>query len=203
MKSKILLLSFSIVVVGMFAMPGTLSLFAGQHTFVNGSDVDCKKCHIDIYEQIVCDECGTVHNSAALTGCKVCHRTGSLGLIFGNPAIGISGNNKLNITNDPNAHAAVTVECIFCHDLIVEDAGSPQEILGSDEAHSTYYNASNQSTLLKGGNEACIGCHTHTMVNVTWVRKTGYDMEIDILTGTWNLSYSLNQSTVNTTSAGY
>lgn len=205
MKSKIVLLTLAVLAVGMFAMPSTLSLFSGQHLIVNGSGVDCKKCHMDIYDELTWyqGDPPAPHNSGVLGQCKVCHRTGSLGLLWGNDVIGISANKKQNVTANPQAHAAVTVECVFCHDLIVNDtSGNPQEILGSQEAHRSYYNASNQSTLLKGGNEACIGCHTHTTINVTWRRPAGYSMNANLTSGSWNLSYSLNQTLVNTSSAG-
>jgi len=94
------------------------------------------------------------------------------------------------------AHAAVTVECVFCHDMVLGN------ITGSQEAHRNFYNVSNQSTLLKGGNEACVGCHTHTRVDINWVRKGGYNVTADITGGSWNLSVTMNQANVNTTVSG-
>ncbi len=61
-------------------------------------------------------------------------------------------NPGLNVTSTNGTHAAVTVECIFCHDIVVA------EITGSNEAHNNFYNTANQTSLLKGGNEACVGC---------------------------------------------
>ena len=198
---KTVLLSIALLAIGMYFIPTTLSLFSGQHTFVNGTEVSCRKCHEDIYIQVLAEgQTDIPHQS--LTSCQTCHRTGNVFGGFPGAKPAMLGAQVTNVTANPEAHAAVTVECVFCHTLVVEDSGSPREILGSDEVHQTFYNASNQSTILKGGNEACIGCHTHTMINVTWVRKTGYNMNVDILSGTWNLSYTLNQSTVNTSSAG-
>ena len=199
---KTVLLSIALLAIGMYFLPTTLSLFSGQHTFVNGTEVSCRKCHEDIYVQVLAEgQTDIPHQS--LTSCQACHRTGNVWGGFPGANFGPLGAQETNVTADPEAHAAVTVECIFCHTLVVEDLSTnPREILGSDESHRSFYNASNQSTILKGGNEACIGCHTHTMVNVTWIRKTGYNMNADILSGTWNMSLSLNQSTVNTSSAG-
>jgi len=206
MNSRLLLLAIAVLVVGMFAMPSTLSLFAGQHIYTNGTEVNCNKCHMDIYEELYQAGVSPAPPHAAsgrLLQCKVCHRTGKLGLIFGDTVNGISSNKALNITTNPQAHAAVTVECVFCHDLIVNDSsGNPQEILGSQEVHSSFYNASNESTVLKGGNEACVGCHTHVMLNVTWRRPSGYNIDADITGGYWNLSFSGNNTIVETASSG-
>lgn len=206
MNSRIVLLSMAVIAIGLFAMPNTLSIFSGQHTFVNGTNVECKKCHDDIYQEMIGGDDGgaTVHTMGVLTDCMVCHRTGSLGLgPFGFPAARISSNKKLNITNDTKSHSAVTVECVFCHDRITQNsAGNPQEILGSNESHSAFYNATNQTDILKGGNEACVGCHTHIMINVTWQRSAGYNMTADVTGGTWNLSLSGNETLTTTYSAG-
>lgn len=206
MNSKLLLLTISVLAVGMFAMPNTLSFFTGQHTYTNGTAVNCNKCHMDIYDELYASGVSPPPphtGSSRLLECKVCHRTGKLGLIFGDTVNGISSNKGLNISTNPQAHSAVTVECIFCHDLLVNDTSeSPQEILGSQEAHSGFYNASNQSTILKGGNEACVGCHTHTALNITWRRPSGYNMNADITGGYWNLSFYANETLVNTTSSG-
>lgn len=205
-SKKTVFLLIALLTIGMYFLPTTLSLFSGQHTFINGTEVSCRKCHEDIYSQIADAPTGSPHLSGFADNCNGCHRTGGILILFQDDlTAGISqGEHALNITADPNVHAAVTVECVFCHDLIISNSttSDPQEIRGSDEAHSSFYDASNQSTILKGGNEACIGCHTHTMVNITWIRKTGYNMNVDILSGTWNVSSSLNQSTVNTSSAG-
>jgi hypothetical protein len=205
MNSRILLLAVAVVVIGMFAMPSTLSLFSGQHMFYNGSSVNCKKCHADIYDELYASGITppSPHASGNLLRCEACHITGDIGLLWGNDVIGISWNAGVDVRNNSQAHAAVTVECVFCHDLILNDtSGNPQEIQGSQEAHRSYYNASNQSILLKGGNEACIGCHTHTTINVSWRRPAGYNMTASLASGSWNLSYSLNQTFVNTSSAG-
>ncbi len=191
---KTVLLTIALLAVGMYFLPATLSIFSGQHTFVNGSEVNCMKCHNDIYNEIYPSGGGTQppHWSFGQT-CNACHRTGAVPPFWD---VGISAYTETNVTSNPNAHAAVTVECVFCHDLIVD------EITGSQEAHGSYYNASNQTSLLKGGNEACVGCHTHTMINVTWRRPGGYGINANLTGGSWNLSFSLNQTLVNTTSAG-
>lgn len=191
---KTVLLTIALLAVGMYFLPATLSIFSGQHTFYNGTSVSCRKCHDDIYSEINPAGGGVQppHWSNG-PGCIGCHRTG--GIVGGEFGMSI-GYKETNVTANPNAHAAVTVECVFCHDLIID------QIINSNESHASYYNASNQSSILKGGNEACVGCHTHTMINVTWRRSVGYNMTANLVGGNWNLSYSVNQTLVNTTSAG-
>ena len=206
MNSKVLLLSVAVIAIGLFAMPSTLSLFAGQHTFYNGSEVRCEKCHADIYSELSTGS--SAHTS--LTECQGCHKTGTLtGLVPYNGTSNISI--ATNVTTNGNAHAAVTMECIACHQ------GVDEELLGSDAAHGAFYmnssytanssaglSTANQSVVaLKGANTACIGCHTHAIVNITWTRSTGYDMTVDASgSEKWNLTFALNSSTNTTISAG-
>ena len=53
---RLLLLAIAIVAVGVFALPGTVSLFSGQHRWYNLStgtnDVPCEKCHADVAEEM-------------------------------------------------------------------------------------------------------------------------------------------------------
>ena len=206
MNSKVLLLSVAVIAIGLFAMPSTLSLFAGQHTFYNGSEVNCQKCHDDIYSEISTGS--SAHTS--LTQCQGCHKTGTLTNLV--PYNGTGGNITIvtNVTGTQTAHAAVTMECVACHQ------GVPAELEGADAAHTAfYYNSSyttnssagltsvNQTVVkLKGANAACIGCHTHAVMNITWQRTTGYNITVDS-TGSekWNLTYELNSSTTKTTSS--
>lgn len=198
MNGRMSLLVLSVLAVGLFAMPNTLSLFSGQHTFSNnGSDpYFCRNCHQDVYEEMNWyggDAPAGSHG--ALMTCKVCHRTGNLSEYGFLDEFGISGSPEVNFS-EMGAHAAVTVECVFCHDLVLT------QISGSGEAHSNFYNEANQSTLLKGGNEACVGCHTRARATNTWVRKGGYNITADITGGSWVVSFSMNQTDVNTTISG-
>lgn len=209
MNSKILILSIAVIAVGLFAMPSTLSLFAGQHTFYNGSSVNCAKCHQDIANEV---SSGGVHTTitsqSGRAKCRVCHTTGEVTNVpLGKNASGAGydlGTKSRNNSNNSNAHAAVTVECVSCHTQV------PAEITGVDEAHGPFYNstkaqsATNGTNILKGANEACVGCHTHTVVNITWVRSVGYNMTVTEATdGTYNINItSVNTSTETTFSTG-
>ena len=94
----------------------------------------------------------TAQTSNDLKACTGCHKTGNITNIPGNT----TNYHVTNITANTNAHAAVTLECVTCHDQVTS------ELEGSEAAHTQYYwnsTSSNQSTItLKGANTACIGC---------------------------------------------
>ncbi|MFQ6071257.1 MAG: hypothetical protein ACE5KT_00950, partial [Methanosarcinales archaeon] len=115
--------------LGLFAMPSTLSLFSGQHTFYNGSSVDCKKCHANVYDEIE-NTVSTAHTNSKLKKCEACHRTGPIDadlVPLNSTSNGTNGEeiganitaNKFFYGNGTNttvvAHAAITVECVACH----------------------------------------------------------------------------------------
>ena len=202
MNSKVLLLSVAVIAVGLFAMPSTLSLFSGQHTFYNGSSVDCAKCHADIYSELQ-DTANLVHTTTEFKACEGCHRTNTTAiktLIPSNGTANASTWNETNVTGDGQAHAAVTMECINCH------SGVDEELNGTNAAHTAFYeDAVNSSTVdMKGANVACIGCHTHAIVNITWTRAVGYNLTSNATgSGGWDLTFSMNYSDNQTTySAG-
>ncbi|VVB86892.1 Class III cytochrome C family protein [uncultured archaeon] len=206
MNSRIFLLTVAVAAVGLFAMPNTLTLFSGQHTFYGPADVNCKKCHQDIYDEMN-NNISTAHTTQNMTDrCVGCHRTGTL---TGVPINGTdyTGTRVTDVKNNSQAHAAVTLECITCH------TGVGNELTGKDEAHTAYYYGSisnktnssgtlgtdfNQTVIqLKGANTACVGCHTHITMNITWIRAKGYNMIANESTGSYNLTFLANQSSDN------
>ncbi len=208
MNSKILLLSIAVISVGLFAMPSTLSLFAGQHTFDKaGNTTICAKCHSDVLSEITNSQ---YHKSliGSNSECKGCHTSDRINATLipkGNQTsnwtvasyVGLDiANGKFIVANASTAngttinvgsvHAAVTIECVWCHSAVNL----------TNDAHSVYASYANGNTSLKGSNAACIGCHTKTIVNMTWVRKTGYNTNYDFNTSA--LTFTVN-STANTT----
>lgn len=215
MNSKIFLLTVAVAAVGLFAMPDSLSLFAGQHTFDNGTSVRCEKCHQDIYEEMSIDggQFGnsTAHSNSKLRECQGCHRTGEITDIpikkLADGSRDYSGVFTQNVAAK-GAHAAVTMECAGCH------TGVPGELLDSDEAHGPFYNesilnesapegAKNNGTVLKGANEACVGCHTHTNTNATWRRSVGMDLLVyENTSGAYIIHITANNSYNETHTVG-
>lgn len=222
MNSKILLLSIAVISVGLFAMPSTLSLFAGQHSFDKaGNTTICAKCHSDVLSEI---NSGGYHKSligATDNACKGCHTADRIksSLIYGgnrsadgtkynyssttnyaglNLSSGTfvyanSTDNETGYDFGGGVHAAVTVECVWCHG----------EVNLTNDAHTVYASYANGNvTQLRGSNAACIGCHTKALVNMTWVRKAGYNttyyfdngsLQFDTTTQTTNTTYTENQ----------
>ncbi len=246
MNSKILILSVAVIAVGLFALPSTLSLFSGQHTWYKVDDIKCQKCHQDIYDELTTRS--AYHGKWEATysnACAGCHTTGLTNTTLNKGKTGANlttqqwiayKRSSTTITGSVGftAHAAITVECLACHGTSTPSAGnnSPLNLMSNTEAHRNFYYAAvsnkavgdvnysslknagiitgapewydtskpNQTVIqLKGSNTACIGCHTHAVVNITWKRSVGYGMNVDSTQGFMNVtSWSVNQTTTTT-----
>jgi len=137
-SSNIVLLTVAVIALGIFAMPSTISLFAGQHTWYNLSDgndlggqLPCEKCHAEVANEM--KALIGPHTNELGYGrleCEFCHRT------FGiddynnrgdrNPinetrygkyryTYGQVGPKVTDVTPGKEAHAASTVPCMYCH----------------------------------------------------------------------------------------
>lgn len=207
MNSKILLLSVAVITVGLFAMPSTLSMFAGQHTFTGKNTTMCVKCHSDIKDEI---NAGTFHKTllgSSGNDCIGCHTTSKVNSSY-IPLGNQSGNATFNgttymvgldiangrFTNATGvnqtgivAHAAVTVECVACHPYVNF----------TNDAHDAFATEAGNKTWLKGTNELCIDCHTKKFVSITWNRAGGQVITVDFQNKTVNIT--LNTTKVTTT----
>ncbi len=77
--------------------------------------------------------------------------------------------------------------CSQCHrganlNVFIEHIDS--EITNEEETHRLFYYKSkypdNQSAInLKDSNTACLGCHSHTRVTISWRRSIGYEMTVN------------------------
>ncbi|VVB86935.1 Cytochrome c7 c [uncultured archaeon] len=80
MNSKFTLALIALVGVGVFALPSTMALFAGQHSFYNidatGNQVPCVKCHGDVKAELSSGYSATTNTSGphANFKCEYCHR---------------------------------------------------------------------------------------------------------------------------------
>ena len=111
-SKKIALLSVAIVAIGIFALPSTMSLFAGQHVWydlsLDENDVPCEKCHADVAAEM--DSQIGPHTGQTGYGrfeCGFCHR---ISLIY-TYASGAGTGSKPG----KEAHAASTIPCMHCH----------------------------------------------------------------------------------------
>ena len=206
------ILAIAIIGIGLFILPSTLSMFAGQHSWYDPKDrgIPCDKCHVLEKEELMGSNGPhstvyggaserTYNSSANYNGtsgfvgglvfwggddpndrCYGCHQVGA----------NFSASSPLNTTNtswgdrNDSVHAAVVIYCVDCHSW-VDDA-----LNESLSAHNEFYydlNTTN-SGLLKGGNSACIGCHTSVGVNISWTRKTNITFTANKSTGNWAMS---------------
>ncbi len=80
MNKKMAIVLIALVGIGLYALPSTVALFSGQHTFVNldptGNQIDCVKCHGDVRAELGGSNSsvsGTPGAHAAFK-CEFCHR---------------------------------------------------------------------------------------------------------------------------------
>jgi hypothetical protein len=188
--SKFTLMIIGTIAIGLFALPGVISTFSGSHEYVAPENVECQKCHPDVYAELTSSESDHTHANANWTvkqalDCNECHTVGEIG---GSPGAG---------------HAARLVDCAICHDkTLFESTGESyadwghdlsaeygmackdchmmgengyegdlgavyDEITNDTAAHYNFYTNSVNDTTLLGGTESCVGCHTHVEFNFT------------------------------------
>lgn len=171
--NKTLVLVAAVLAVGLFVLPSVLSLFAGQHAFIGPKDVDCSKCHGAEYDELAA---GGPHRYFK---CGACHQTPKAGF------------------DNATQHASISPPCVACHDKVDD------ELLHANESHTEFYQGAMTSGLETGANEACIGCHTHTGVNITWIRATTltFTADHDPVTG-WVIGDFTAEGTNTTTTSG-
>ncbi len=211
MKNRTLLLLIAVIMVGLFALPNALSLFAGQHSFDKaGNGTICSKCHSDVADEL---RASAYHKSISTNSsgmCIACHSAGRIdaGLIPLGNGTGKNGTSGVMVGLNISAgtfyyangstnsslvlHSAVTIECVSCH----------YAVNFTNDAHKQFATDANNQSWLKGGNEACVGCHTKTYVNMTWIRKGGYNYQYDFQNSTGTLSFNGTNVTTYTNNTG-
>jgi nitrate/TMAO reductase-like tetraheme cytochrome c subunit len=169
MNKRIMLLGVAILAIGLVVLPQTIALFSGQHNWydiiTSPSNLPCMKCHEDVYQEITTGggQVNTLHAAQSPDGgCDACHiiaPTTKEGLTQGGAP-----------TN--SFHAAADPACLDCHSGTGPGVDARSILVGPEEAHKPFVAQANTSGLLKGSNAACISCHTHIGVNITWSRAT-------------------------------
>lgn len=171
------LLVFGILAIVFMVMPTAMARFSGQHTFNNGSSVDCTKCHPSINSELMTSEAHNWSATSVSAVCKNCH-------IPNRQTNAISGGylNSYQTGDTSTYHAAALIECTFCHSEnngsatelgnVIPATNVSAEMTGNLAAHQPLFerarNSSGADTTdwLKGSNEACVACHT-AEANVT------------------------------------
>ncbi|MGB2841767.1 MAG: cytochrome c3 family protein [Halobacteriota archaeon] len=142
------LMAIAVVAMGTFALPNTVSLFSGQHTWYDlgakGNDVPCEKCHADIAEEM--DAGIGPHTGETGYGrfeCEYCHRV--FPIKHKNASFvtyTYASGDGTGAEPGKEAHAASTVACMYCHSG--SESGIPWLIPG---------------TMKHGVSTPCTGCH--------------------------------------------
>jgi hypothetical protein len=256
MKNRSLILSIAIVAVGLFVLPATVSMFAGQHSWYDPKDqgIPCEKCHWLEYEEMRSGEY-TTHVPHTFknksTGaieyfeCEECHNvTMNVSHYFETGEVG----------EHTKAHAATTVSCLACHSDLHSDGddtcttchwgaavntmhvlatkygmghsdeectkchreyiyeGTDDDIIDAmkanvfinhvDEelsnpraAHMPFFLAmQGEDTQLSDANEACLGCHSRTGVNITWTRNSYVSYHVTCDKSGYNVSWNTSDN---------
>ncbi|MGB2841768.1 MAG: hypothetical protein WBC40_04740 [Halobacteriota archaeon] len=117
----ITLMAIAVVAIGTFALPNTVSLFSGQHTWYDlsgqGNDVPCEKCHADIAAEMDVLEGPHTDETLGRFECEYCHRIFPVwrrNSTFENYTYA-SGDGTGAPQPGVEAHAASTVACMYCH----------------------------------------------------------------------------------------
>lgn len=174
--NRILLIGIGIAAIGLIALPQTLALFAGQHNFYDvisdgAAAVPCEKCHADIFTEL--NQPGSVNSVHLAQGCDGCHTTTAPqkeGLTQGGA-----------ITAD--FHAAAAPACLDCHSGSGPGVDGRSILTGPEEVHKPFAQQANDTAkFLKGANEACIACHTHVAVKITWTKAQNMTLSAEEFT---------------------
>ncbi len=196
MNSKFVLLGIGIAAVGLLALPQTLALFAGQHDFYDtmqaNNGVPCQKCHSDVLQEL--NQPGNVNSVHKGQGCDGCHMT--------------TAPQKEGLVQGPGGqfHAAAAPACLDCHSETGPGLSATLVLNGSEEVHKPFVAQAANAMFLKGSNEACIACHTHVAVDITWTKATNMSLsaaETSDATGhSWTVGNYLASGSATATTSG-
>ena len=174
--NKNFMLMVAIIGIGIFVLPSTLSMFAGQHTWYDpDGGIPCEKCHFIEEQELVGsggphDPDGYTKYNSSMTYSVWTGETSTSSRCLGCHQSATEYNNNTQ-------HAAIAVLCTDCHSWVIS------ELQAEGAAHTSFYDAMNVTgdDSLRKSNKACIGCHTMVGVNTTWVRAAyvAYNVSVD------------------------
>jgi len=208
-----LLLSFAILAIGFYVLPSTMSAFVGQHSWYSvRTDTQkkalCEKCHsAEVAEFDANTGAHAAYVSNTGETCSMCHRV-NLTRLANEYNIDTSNLTNFNYTiwnetgevtntswswrNKTTPHAAVTVDCVDCH------VNATTQLSNQYEAHRPFWNQTTNASLNPQADTstACVACHTHTHLNITWVRSSGFDIYGNNTNQSagWILTVTINQT---------
>jgi hypothetical protein len=119
----------AVVAAGLFVLPATVSMFAGQHSWYDPKDqgIPCEKCHWLEYEEMRSGEYTThvphtfknnITGAIEYFECEECH----------NVTMNVSSYFKTGqVGEHTKAHAATTVSCLACHSDLYSNVTTTSE----------------------------------------------------------------------------
>lgn len=142
------LIAVSLFAVVITAVPQTLSLYSGSHDFVNGTNVDCAKCHSDVHTEMLASNSMVLeaHQNAALNVNYTTYL--AVGGVDYDPAV---GNITTNMDGD-NSGSNDTWEWNSSMWVRDSDSRSYKMVLDADESGTVE------------NNELCGLCHQTTPI---------------------------------------
>lgn len=198
MNLRIILLGIAVASMGLVVLPETLALFAGQHNFYDttqtGIQVPCQKCHADIQTELTSsvNKVNAVHNAIGCIGCHVIGAAmeGNIAHSAGTVECMTCHNGRLTSAQAHLLRDKTNLSCMDCHNIrngVFATSINASSIYLYTDAHRSMVVGANNSVLLKGANEACVACHTHVAVNITWKKPTTMVFEANVNNGQWSV----------------
>ena len=162
MKKKIMVY-VALMAIGLYVMPNTVSIFAGQHTFYNGMGVACDKCHTDVLSQVEAGgyvyekhraAAGNTNYTTYLSVGGTDYSPGSITAYDGkiwtwNGNEWQNGSDSRNVSLDKNGNGGIdgTEICMLCHNATLFNAsthtGVVIKVCDDDRCHgnrNAFYN---------------------------------------------------------------
>lgn len=205
MNGRLLVAGIVFLAVGILVLPPTVSLFVGQHYWYDidatGNQIPCQKCHADVYEEL---NNSPYHIGQGTPGvadeddCRFCHQA--------NASITYASGDG-TYTEGLQAHAASTIECMYCHGDTATGApvaggfglSNAAGDTGTYAAHKDFVDsAALLGDILLDENEACIACHTHVAVKINFTHYGAMEFDVNwdsILQQYATSNYKINTST--------
>lgn len=166
---KLTILMVAVIAIGVFSLPSVLSLGTGQHKFLNGSAVQCGKCHANSNDGVFRELTQSSPNQYLASETNNYDTSATTNTIHNSTAFYKAG--KYN--------------CAACHEVVTnstwkartkdQHTGVKKNVVCAESCHATEYNmavgtgytgvdahkdfVNNQSAGTKG-TYACMGCHT-------------------------------------------
>ncbi len=165
MNRKILLY-VALMALGLYSIPNTVALFAGQHSFYSGMGVSCDKCHADVMSQIISGDYVYNKHKAAAANFNYTTYLSVGGTNYSNGVINAydgkiwtwdpsakawnNGTDFKNVSIDTSTNSGI---CMLCHNATLTGSfthtGIVVRVCDDDRCHGNRLNAFNSPEILR------------------------------------------------------